>query len=253
MAETVEITLYSFAELSHEAQERARDWYREGTLDYDWYDFVYQEFETVCEMIGVTLKTSTVRLMGGGARQRPNIYFRGFSSQGDGACFEGYYGYKRHAAKAVRQYAPKDLALHRIADELAAIQRGNFYQLTAECRHRGHYYHEYCMTVDVDRRYHEMTAGAEEGVREALRDLARWLCARLAADYDYLNSNESIDQMIESNGYRFTGVGAFLHSFSELQSYAARIPIIGQRRHVQTLLPKHHEQYTAIDVGLQLN
>lgn len=209
MPDTIELIVFAFDELDDAAKNRARDWYRERALDYDWYDFVYQDFEVVCQLIGVTLKTSTVGLMGGGTRQKPNIYFRGFSNQGDGACFEGYYSYKKQAAKAVRSYAPDDVALHQIADNLASTQRANFYQLTAECRHRGHYYHEYCMTVDVDRADQDPTNDADEHVREALRDLARWLYAKLETDYDYLNSNESVDQMIESNGYRFTEAGAF--------------------------------------------
>ncbi len=212
MTETIEITLFSFAELSEEAKAKAREWYRDGALDYDWHAFVYEDFEAICALIGVSLKTSNVRLMGGGTRQKPNIYFRGFWNQGDGACFEGQYRYKKRAGKAIRAYAPSDEMLHRIVDNLASIQRRNFYQLSADCRHRGHYYHEYCMVVAVDRNSpagQDVTADAEEAVKEALRDLARWLYRQLERDYEYLNSDSAIDEAILANAYRFTEDGGF--------------------------------------------
>ena len=32
--------VYQFNELSDRAKERAREWYREGALDYDWWENV---------------------------------------------------------------------------------------------------------------------------------------------------------------------------------------------------------------------
>ncbi len=212
MPQIVEITLFSFAELPGEAKVKARDWYRDGALDEDWYQFIHEDFEQICALIGVTLKTSTVRLMGGGTRQKPHIYFRGFWNQGDGACFEGQYRYEKRAGKAIRAYAPSDETLHRIVDDLASIQRRNFYQLSADCRHRGHYYHEYCMVVDVDRESpagQDMTADAEEAVKEALRDLARWLYRCLEREYEHLNSDAVVDESIAANGYLFLEDGTF--------------------------------------------
>src|SRR3546814_19433181 len=72
-------------------------------------------------------------------------------NQGDGACFEGIYSYARGASAAIRRYAPKDVELQRIADALGAIQRRNFYQLSARITHRGRYYHEYSMDIAVER------------------------------------------------------------------------------------------------------
>ena len=72
--------------------------------------------------------------MGGGTRQKPCIWFSGFWSQGDGACFEGRYAYAPRASLRIRDYAPRDTELHRIADALQALQRLNFYQLTASFR-----------------------------------------------------------------------------------------------------------------------
>jgi hypothetical protein len=187
MPEIIETTVYRLDELSDNAKDKARTWYREGTFDHDWYDAVYADFESICAILGITLRTNTVRLMGGGSRSDPCIFFRGFWSQGDGACFEGRYAHARHAAAKIRQYAPLDTALHEIADGLQAIQRRNFYQLQADIRHRGRYTHEYCMEIAVERdspTMQDMTRDAENIVAEALRDLARWLYRQLERDYE---------------------------------------------------------------------
>ena len=58
----------------------------------DWFEFVYDDFERICAIIGVDLKTVPVRaLTAAASRQKPCIWFSGFWSQGDGACFEGRY------------------------------------------------------------------------------------------------------------------------------------------------------------------
>lgn len=129
MPEVIETTVYRLDELSDDAKDNARAWYREGGFDYDWYDAVYEDFQRIAEILGIRLKTRTARLMGGGSRQEPCIWFQGFWSQGDGACWEGFYSYRKNALAEIRSYAPQDTTLHGIADALQAIQRPNFYQL----------------------------------------------------------------------------------------------------------------------------
>ncbi|MGF7006962.1 antitoxin of toxin-antitoxin stability system [Aminobacter sp. BE322] len=210
MPEVIETTVYRLDELSDDAKEKARAWYREGGFDYDWYDAVYEDFQRIAEILGIRFKTRTVRLLGGGSRQEPCIWFRGLWSQGDGASFEGNYAYRKNASAEIRSYAPKDTILHGIADALQSVQRRNFYQLRAEASHRGHYYHEYCMAISVTRdspTYQDMTADAEEVITEALRDLARWLYRQLEREYDYLSSDEAVDETITANEYTFTENG----------------------------------------------
>ncbi|MCC4244656.1 antitoxin of toxin-antitoxin stability system [Stappia indica] len=210
MPEIIETTVYRLDELSDAAKDKARAWYREGGFDYDWYDAVYEDFQRIAEILGIRFKTSTVRLMGGRSRQEPRIWFRGFWSQGDGASWEGFYSYRKNASAEIRFYAPQDVKLHEIADALLAIQRRNFYQLRAEASHRGNYYHEYCMSISVERdspTYQDMTVDAEEIVIEALRDLARWLYRQLEREYEYLSSDEAVDETIVANDYTFTAAG----------------------------------------------
>ena len=93
---------------------------------------------------------------------------------------------------------------------MQAIQRRNFYRLAAEVSHRGRYYHEYTMSVDVCRDSPTLqppTEDAEKIVSEALRDLARWLYRQLEAEYDHLTSDEAIEEGIIVYEYTFTEGG----------------------------------------------
>lgn len=210
MPEIVETTVYRLEELSDSAREKARYWYREGAFDHDWFECVYEDFQRIAEILGLEFKTSSVRLYGGGTRQDPRIWFRGFWSQGDGACYEAWYRYATGAARRIRVYAPQDDALHGIADALQEVQRRNFYQLRAETTQRGLYYHEHAMSVSVERdspSWQDMTDDAEEAITEALRDLAGWLYRQLEREYDYLSSDEIVDEAIVANEYTFTEAG----------------------------------------------
>jgi hypothetical protein len=80
MPEIICTTVYQFPELSDAAKDTARSWYRELSPKDDWWDTVYEGFERICEILGIRLKTTPVRLMGGGTRQKPCIWFSGFWS-----------------------------------------------------------------------------------------------------------------------------------------------------------------------------
>ena len=148
--------------------------------------------------------------MGGGTRQKPCIWFSGFWSQGDGACFEGRYAYAPRASRRIRDYAPQDTELHRIADALQALQRSNFYQLTASFRQTGRYSHAYAMTFDVDRdgpAGQAIVGRTEDDLVAALRDLANWLYRALEREYEFQTSDETVDEGMSANGYTFTAEG----------------------------------------------
>lgn len=210
MPQTIETTVYYLTELSDTAKDKARAWYRQGAFDFDWYDSVYEDFERICIILGITLKTRPVRLYGGGTRQDPCIWFSGFWSQGDGASFEGSYSYVKGAHVSIRNYAPQDTQLHAIADRLRDLQRRNFYQLYADISQSGRYCHEYTMSVTAERDhpYHPaMTDDADAILTEAFRDLARWLYRQLEKEYEFQTSDAEVDEAILANEYTFTEVG----------------------------------------------
>ena len=202
----VETNVFQYDELDDRAKERAREWYSRHVFEdsYDW-EFVYEDAANVAEILGIDLRQRRVQLMGGGHRYEPSIYFSGFWSQGDGACFEGTYRYAKGATKKIREYAPQDKELHRIADELQAVQRKHFYHLIASMNHRGHYCHSGCMSVEVEHnedRYRDI-GDAEDDIRQLMRDFADWIYGRLSDEYDYQTSDEAVEEAIRANEYEF--------------------------------------------------
>ena len=149
--ETTTRTLYKFSELSPEAQQHALE--EQSRFESEVFDpeYIYDDAATIADLFGLDICQTRETRTNGEHYYAPTIYYSGFSSQGDGACFEGTYSYKPGSLKAVKDYAGQDERLHRIVKALQDIQRKNFYQLTARCKHSGHYYHSGCMSVDVER------------------------------------------------------------------------------------------------------
>ncbi|ECD5488068.1 antitoxin of toxin-antitoxin stability system [Salmonella enterica subsp. enterica serovar Brijbhumi] len=210
MSRIISTTVYTLDELSEPAREKARDWYNEGGPEYDWYSDIYDNFALICSILGVRLRTRTVTTAGGRHREKACIWFSGFCSQGDGACFEGHYRYQSQAARNIREHAPHDEELHRIADELQAVQQCHFWQLQADIQHRGRYYHEYSMDITVTRHgpvAQDITEDTVTALSEALYDLAHWLYCQLQNQYDWLTSPAAVDEAILANEYTFTDTG----------------------------------------------
>jgi hypothetical protein len=177
---TIETTVYKYDELSDSAKESARNLYLRDGLQYDWWNSVYDDFNSICKIIGIV-------------DVKPQ--FSGFSSQGDGASFAGYYSYGKGSLAKLREYAPQDTELHEVAESIAAIQRKAFYGLSERIETRGRYCHEYSMACD----------NAE--LLEQFRRLARWLYKSLESEYDYLTSAECVAETIRANDYEFTESG----------------------------------------------
>jgi hypothetical protein len=183
--------VYKFDELSESAKQKAIDDYRQDGFDYDWWDAVYEDARQIGEIIGIKID---------------NIYFSGFSSQGDGACFEGKYTYTKGSVKKIKDHAPQDEELHRIARELQKLQKKNFYSLSAKVKQSGHYSHEYCTEIEVCdnlNSYGDVTVETEKALSELLRDFMRWIYKSLETDWDYLSSDEQIVETIQANEWEF--------------------------------------------------
>lgn len=208
MPHTREQTVWCFDELSERAKERAREWFRQGALDRGWWKFVYDDAARCGEILGIDLRRKPVRLMNGSTRYDPAIWFTGFYSQGDGACFEGSYTYAKGCARAIRRHAPCDLDLHKIADQLVALQRAWGYRLVAQTSHRGYYCHSGCMDVDVSAREgRDPTYEAEQDLTDILRSFADWIYRQLEREHDWQLADEQVDEAIRSNEYEFTEEG----------------------------------------------
>lgn len=76
--------------LSKERRNALLEKHRNTNVEYvDWYDSVYEQFVEDCVEKGICVDYHNVKTMGGKTVAKPSIYFSGFWSQGDGACFEG--------------------------------------------------------------------------------------------------------------------------------------------------------------------
>ena len=215
MPRIVKTTVYDIHELEKKAKAKARDWYIQNVLVTTpiWHEHVFDDFATICEILGITILTRPETQRG----QRPAhtvrcIWFSGFATQGDGACFEGDWKHAPRTSQRIREYAPKDKTLHGIADALTKAQKANFYELAGVMKHEGHYSHEYCMKVDIERENEhdqEPTENSGETVTEAMRELARWLYSQLDTTWTDLTSDPIVDEEIHANEWAFTANGAF--------------------------------------------
>lgn len=202
------IKLYKFDELTDEAKEKAREWWREASCgDNDFYEFIFEDASKMAAFMGIDMNTKAVKLMGGGTRYDPSIYFSGFWSQGDGACFEGTW--RASSMKPLKELtgeAPKDKELHRIHRELRAIARKHP-EASATSKHRGHYSHSGCAEIDADFGEHDYNQDDYEAIKQAMRDLMDWIYNQLEREYEWQNADAQVDESIRCNEYEFLETG----------------------------------------------
>jgi hypothetical protein len=192
---TVTKAIFKFDELSDRAKEAARDWFRRDYPYNDWWDHIYDDAVAVGEILGVTFEHKKAH--------QPSIWFDGLDGNG-GSSFDGTYSHAKGSAQNIRVYAPQDKELHRIADDLLEAQRKAFYKLSASCKSRR------CNWLDVtvyDDFSYASTAPHYEEVAQALRDFNHWIFKQLEKEYEYLMSDEQVDESILANDYEFDEFG----------------------------------------------
>ena len=173
--------------------------YRHFNVEHiDWWDYIYDNFKERMSEQGILVT---------------DIYFSGFWSQGDGACFEGWI-----------ENTPLFLEKHCKPDEYPLIRKlvasGGACSIKSE--HRGHYYHENCthfsVTVDELRcvlpmptEFHEQIVEEwdkmleyelQDFEKESVEIFKRYmkeLYRELEKEYDYLTSDEAVKESIIAN------------------------------------------------------
>ena len=170
--------------------------------DFEWWDSVYELFTEDMKAIGIEVD---------------KMYFSGFWSQGDGACFEGRVRDWGLFLKSLGYTNPLFIEHFRQYAEFAV-------------RHRGYYYHENCTSFSMEFNLPEefdeedflLVYGYGEELRdaaliaalslpensgaaleaqftEAFKDHMRDLYRRLEEDYEYLTSDEAVLESLEAN------------------------------------------------------
>jgi hypothetical protein len=163
---TIETTVYQFKELSDEAKEKAREWYRDGALDYEWWDFTY------LDAADIGLKITEFDL-------DRNRHAKGNFTES-----------AEDVAKAIKENHGPDCETYKTAQaylvELAAVK-------TEAEKDEDYNTGDDLDTDDID--------------REFLHSLLEDYSIMLQHEYEYLLSDESVDETIMANEYTFTEEG----------------------------------------------
>ncbi len=189
------IELPTFEQLTPDEQAQVIQNYYDINVDYDWWN-LDEDFDNIAKILGI---------------DDFEMMFSGFHSQGDGACFTGNYSYAKNMVKNMKEYAPLDKELNRIAQGLFEIQAKNFFLVTAKITHNFRYYHSNSCDFDVYKQVNSRCYGSEnevdnetyEAVKELLRDFMEWIYKNLNNQYDYLTSEDAIKKTLILNEYTF--------------------------------------------------
>lgn len=205
----VTIKLYQFSELEEDARKTALDKMRDINLDHQWWDFVYDDFKTIAEFVGITVDLK-------------KTYFSGFYHQGQGSAYTASVNIKKllQGVKTVawKEYTPKteldfpvinidrkilDLIQRDIIDTWAKVEptdRETSINVLTDLNFSYNRYKNYnCIEDELSR--------LEEDITEVSEELNRFLFATLEREYEHLITDEAVTETIEANEYSFTADG----------------------------------------------
>lgn len=168
-------------------------------VDHEWWEFTVEQFQEELEALGFA---------------NTDFNFSGFSSQGDGASFTGDWDSAKMLA--VKELKEKGFGLSDWAVELRRILKGNLKDIKAKNatfsikRTSHHYAHEYTVSIfepeywnsrkkEQDYIPQEQEDDLLEGCRTAMSEMYRIL----GKEYDYLTSDEAVEETLSVNEYKF--------------------------------------------------
>ena len=203
---TTEVT-FEYKDLSPRAQRQAREDFTSGDYPgYDWWDNVYEDAIRMAKILGIEIGSRTHKNSKGKSYEEPSLYFSGFSSQGDGACFAGHYYYAPNAIKDIEQET-NDEELLRIAQELTLVhltlrlQSAEHYKTVITVS--GNYRHSGTMQTETEL-YDANDADIQpvfDNVQQLMRDFADWIYERLEEEHDYYWSDEYVEERLSDESF----------------------------------------------------
>lgn len=223
---TIHTNVYTYDELSDEAKEKARDWYRQCDAGDNYFAEVpVDEFLGIGAALGFTFAPSNPNRQP--RKPRDAVYWEGFSHQGSGASFDASWSASALNADKVRAILADRPATYTDRDGKSQTSRTNadlqpilvgFMALAAQVAgdsasvttsHRSHGLTvEWYSGADVDTDEQMASQEASEATFKSLcEDFASWLYRVLEAEYDYQNSDECVAETIVANEYEFTADG----------------------------------------------
>jgi|ERR1019366_665374 hypothetical protein len=164
--EKIERKLFTFDELTDRAKETARDWYRASGLDEDWWNFTYEDAEN----IGLKIKEFDI--------DRGSYVKAEFIASAE----ETAHKIEKEHGEVCETFTG---AKNYLKDRDEVIN-------TAPTDENGDYVSEYELDQKLDDLDHEFLKALQEDYRIMLQK-----------SYEYLQSNESVDENICINEYEF--------------------------------------------------
>jgi hypothetical protein len=188
----IEKKVYQITDLktNEQLKENVLSKNRYTNVSHDWAEHTIECFKELCNCMGLDIE---------------KVYFSGFHSQGDGACFIGKYSYNKNSVSLLKTIT-KDETIIKIAKQLSYFQRKSFYSVHAKITHTGRYCHENSMSYDF---YSDRTENIEEHLFEKqFQSLAKWLYNKLDESYEYLISDEAVLETLIMENYEFSEDGS---------------------------------------------
>lgn len=119
-----------------------------------------------------------------------DIFFTGFWSQGDGACFTGQLGYDKDCLEKVMEHAPIDLELREIAALWSNLRCPD---LSGHVIHRGHYYHSNSVIFDIE----EDPEVDEKAVIRTAKRFMDWIYEKLEQAYNFAKVDSYVQGYVD--------------------------------------------------------
>jgi len=176
----LEKTLFKFDELSKDVQQNLIDKEIEYVENYEYYDFVEEDFIIMMSIIGFDID---------------ECRFSGFYSQGDGASFIGKYSYKKYDIKKFKEEYPNEDEIIQLLNELNNFQKMLNYQINVdlEKNYITRYVHEYSVDIIVYNKETEDCFDCDiSRIVEIFREFMKIFYNKVNDSYEYVTSNEII-------------------------------------------------------------
>ncbi len=170
----IETPVFNFEDLDDKAKDVARNWYREGALDHDWWDSTFEDAETI------GLKITSFEIDRGRYAEGEFKFFGG-AEQCAGLILQNH-GDQCETYKTAKQYLA-DLA--KLNAEIEAVDGDD----------------------ETNCEYETWQDKRGELNDEFLKSLLEDYSIMLQQECDYLLSDEAVDESIEANEYTFTAEG----------------------------------------------
>ena len=210
ITKTITYNLCAFSELSKAAQDKAVQEFSAR----QWDDFNPKEDESY-------FKAATLL----GFHVDPDdLYWSGFSSQGDGASFEGQWNAfaALKAVDAITKEFPKDTELHRIAaaiQELAHMLKANgLTEMDDNFAIRRTRFTHYCYAYTMTATYHggwEFGDAGNDELTGLAQGFARWIYMWMELDWNARSSAKALMAYEADYGIMFREDGSIVWSPDE--------------------------------------